>query len=92
MYESVKGSVHDEEITIALAANRVGEIKNIELASESDTFGCEYGLDGTTILYVKGEASLKTGKKYKVKFAVTFVDDASNAKPSYITVTVDYRK
>ena len=92
LFESAKGIVYGKDITIDVAAKQSGKIKNIELVSVSDTFGFELDEDGTGVIYVKETASLKAGKKYSIKLAVTFADDASNAKPSYITVKVDYRK
>jgi len=92
LFESAQGVIYGKDITIDVAAKQSGLIENIELASGSDTFGFELGEDGTGVIYVKETASLKAGKKYSVKLAVSFADDASNAKPSYITVKVDYRK
>jgi len=92
LFETAKGVVFGEEISIDVAAKQAGTIKSIALASESDTFGYIEGSDGTGILYVKDSASLVAGKKYTVKLAVTFEDDAINAKPSYVSVSIDYRK
>ncbi len=92
LFESAKGSEYGEEIAIDVASKQVGEIKKVKLVSTSDTFGYKAGADGTGILYVKDSASLKPGKKYTVKLAVTFEGGASNAKPVYVNVKVDYRK
>ncbi|MGN0157398.1 MAG: hypothetical protein ACI39N_09115, partial [Lachnospiraceae bacterium] len=92
LFESAKGTAYGEEIAINVAAGQNGQIKDIKLATASDTFGYEKGLNGTGIIYVKDMASLKPGKSYTLKFAVTFKEEASNAKPAYISVKVNYNK
>ena len=92
LFESAKGIVHGDEITINIADKQAGEIKNIGLASDSDTFGYQAGADGKGIIYVKDSASLIPGKNYTLKLAVTFEDAASNAKPVYVSVKVNYCK
>ena len=92
LFESAKGIAHGEEITIKVADNQIGKIKTIGLASDSDTFGYQAGSDGKGIIYVKDTASLYPGKNYTLKLAVTFEDAASNAKPVYVSVKVNYCK
>lgn len=38
LFEFAKGTAYGDEITISVADKQVGKIKNIELASASDTF------------------------------------------------------
>lgn len=70
-------------------------IQDVELVNYNETFECNGGWAGQCNLFVNGyyrTNKLVPGKKYKVKLAVTFKDQAINAKPTYVTITVDYRK
>ena len=92
LFESAKGIAYGDEITVDVAAGQAGKIKEIKLASASDTFGYEAGENGTGIIYVKNTASLNPGKSYTLKLAVTFDDAASNGNPAYVSVKVVYCK
>lgn len=92
LFESASGNVYGQKVIVSVPQKYVATIKDISLAAESDTFGYEYKGDGSGLIYVKSTASSIPGKKYKVKLAVTYDNQASNAKSTYVTITVDYRK
>jgi len=92
LFETAKGQLYGEAITIQVAPNQVGKIKSIKQISNTDAFGYQSVIGETGILYVKDTASLKTGKKYTVNLAVSFEEEGSNAKPTIVKVTIEYRK
>ena len=87
LFESARGLEYGADIVIELATNYVGKIKNIGMVSESNTFAYSEGK-----IYVKDTAVFQTGKTYTVKLAVTYEDQATNVKPSYVNVKIEYRK
>ena len=92
LFESAAGDTYGKEIEVKAAKAVLPEIKSIELTNGSDSFVYKYegGTKGT--LHVSPNASSKTNKTYKLKFAVRFKDSGSNAAPVYVTVSVNYRK
>ena len=92
LFESAAGDTYGKEIEVKAAKGVLPEIKSIELTNGSDSFVYKYegGTKGT--LHVSPNASSKTNKTYKLKFAVRFKDSGSNAAPVYVTVSVNYRK
>ena len=92
LFESAAGDTYGKEIEVKAAKAVLPEIKSIELTNGSDTFVYKYEGDGKGTLHVSPNASSKTNKTYKLKFAVRFKDSGSNAAPVYVTVSVNYRK
>ena len=92
LFESAAGDTYGKEIEVKAAKGVLPEIKSIELTNGSDTFVYKYEGDGKGTLHVSPNASSKTNKTYKLKFAVRFKDSGSNAAPVYVTVSVNYRK
>lgn len=94
LYETSKGSSNGEEFRV-FATSGLYVIQDVELVNYNDTFECNGGWAGQCKLFVNEyyrTNKMVPGKKYKLKLAVTFKDQATNAKPTYVTITVDYRK
>lgn len=87
LFESARGMEYGAKWLVKPAANQVGEIKSIQMASHTESFGYSEG-----VIYVKDSTALLSGKTYTVKLAVTYKDHAKNVKPTYVSVKIDYRK
>jgi hypothetical protein len=91
LFESVAGEAYAKDITFT-GSKLYTDISKIELVDGQGAFDYTYGEDGSGSLYVKADASAKTGKTYTLKFAVTLKDAAANGAPVYVTMKVNYRK
>jgi hypothetical protein len=91
LFESVAGAAYAKDITFT-GSKLYTDISKIELVDGQGAFDYTYGEDGSGSLYVKENASAKTGKTYTLKFAVTLKDAAANGAPVYVTMKVNYRK
>jgi len=89
LFETAKGINYGKEFVVDTITGQQGEIRQIRLATENDTFGYD---ETTDTVFVKDTASLKPGKKYTLKFDVIFEDAGTNEKPVTVSLKVDYRK